>query len=144
MIWWICTVNVKVEKPTPAVIVLAQLDQRSFEEFSGRFRWSLDFTVYPKPAAVGAEEATSPTGELVAPTQPPPPVEALGSAIHSSLWDRSVKMEVHLPRAGEYVVQVRIDRSQKRGKDWLSENAGSWSGRKYARKYAECILSQSM
>ncbi|KAG8882798.1 hypothetical protein FRB97_007732 [Tulasnella sp. 331] len=137
--------NIKVDKPTPAVIVLAQLDGRYFEEFSGCYRWSLDFTVYPKPAPMeGAEKADSPTGELIAPTQPPPPTEALGSAIHSSFWDRSVKMEVQLPQAGEYVVQVRIDRSLKRDKDWLSENASNWSGRKYARKYTEYVLSQSI
>ncbi|KAG9022453.1 hypothetical protein FRB95_014777 [Tulasnella sp. JGI-2019a] len=136
--------SIKVDKPTPAVIVLAQLDQRYFEEFSGHYRWSLDFAIYAKPAPTSGSGKASPTGEVMAPTQPPVAAESLGSAIHSSLWDRSVKMEVKLPRAGEYVVQVRIDRSQKRNKDFLQENASQWSGRKYARKYAEYVQSRSI
>ncbi|KAG9021533.1 hypothetical protein FRB95_001964 [Tulasnella sp. JGI-2019a] len=137
--------SIKVDRPTPAVIVLAQLDERYFDEFSGHYRWSLDFTVYAKPAPTSeTRKSTSPTGEVMAPTQPPVPAESLGSAIHSSLWDRSVKMEVNLPRAGEYVVQVRIDRDQARSKDYLTENASQWSGRKYARKYADYVASRSI
>lgn len=116
-------VIVKVEKPTPAVIVLAQLDGRYSEEFSGHYRWSLDFAVFPKSFE---------------------PREPLGGSIHSNLWSRSVKMEVDLPHAGEYVVHVRLDRSLKRSKSWLVENASSWSERKYARKYAEYVSGQAI
>lgn len=76
--------------------------------------------------------------------QPVVSEDALGSAIHSSLWDRSVKCEIDLPHAGEYVVHVRLDRSLKRNKDWVTENSSTWSGRKYARKWAEFVMSQSI
>ncbi|KAG8994996.1 hypothetical protein FRB94_009526 [Tulasnella sp. JGI-2019a] len=137
--------SIKVDKPTPAVIVLAQLDSRYFEEFSGQYFWSLNFTVHARPAPTSDDrKAASPIGEVTAPTQPPVLAESLGSAIYSKLWDRSVKMEVMLPRAGEYVVQVRIDRQVKRAKDYLTTNASGWSGRKYARKYAEYVTSRSI
>ncbi|KAG9033675.1 hypothetical protein FRB95_014464 [Tulasnella sp. JGI-2019a] len=136
--------TIKVDKPTPAVIVLAQLDGRYFEEFSGHYRWSLDFTVYSKSPLTAQESSDPAHGQLMSTNQPCISDEALGSAIHSSLWDRSVKCEIDLPHAGEYVVQCRIDRSLKRTKTWLTDNSSNWSGRKYTRKWAEFVMSQSI
>ncbi|KAG8856930.1 hypothetical protein FRB96_006193 [Tulasnella sp. 330] len=114
---------VKVEKPTAAVFVLAQLDIRYFEELSGHYRWSLDFTIFPKSSE---------------------PQEPLAHSIHSNLWSRSVKTEVDLPYAGEYVVHARLDRSSKRSKEWFTENVTTWQGRKYSRKSAEYVLSKAI
>ncbi|KAG9017816.1 hypothetical protein FRB93_004627 [Tulasnella sp. JGI-2019a] len=111
--------TIKVEKPTAAVIVLAQLDGRYFDEFMGHNRWSLDFSLYSKSST-----------------------DPLGCSVHRGFWDRSVKLEAELPEAGEYVAHVRLDRRLHRAKDWLSTTASNWSGRKYARKYTEYVLSQ--
>ncbi|KAG8874197.1 hypothetical protein FRB97_006084 [Tulasnella sp. 331] len=141
----VTAVTIKIEKPTPAVIVLAQLDGRYFEEFSGHYRWSLDFAVYSKAHLTPEESSVDAhPGQLMSTGQPVISDDALGSAIHSCFWDRSVKCEIDLPHAGEYVVHVRLDRSLKRTKDWLSTNSSSWSGRKYARKWAEFVMSQSI
>lgn len=136
-------VTIKVDKPTPAVIVLAQLDGRYFEEFSGEYRWSLDFIVFSK-AHLTSEKSSAGAhhpGQLMSTNQPVVSEDALGSAIHSSLWDRSVKCEIDLPDAGEYVVHVRLDRNLKRT---VKEDTSSWPRRKHARKWAEFVMSQSI
>ena len=105
--WHILTdpdsVTIHVPKDTDAVIVLAQLDRRYFRELSGRYRYNLDFTVYPiengPPDPTSNRQATNP----------------IGSSLHSNMWERSVKMEERL-RAGDYVVQVGP----------LHRSTGSW------------------
>lgn len=70
-------------KDTPAVLVLAQLDDRYFDGLDGDFFWSLDFTLFEENSDV-----------------------PLASSVHSRLWDRSVKLECDSLKAGNYVIQV--------------------------------------
>ena len=76
-------VTINISSPTPAVIVLAQVDTRSFAEIAGPYRWSLEFALYKK-------------GES----------EPIGRSVHDRLYGRSVQMELDLEE-GDYVVHVR-------------------------------------
>ena len=76
-------VTINISSPTPAVIVLAQVDTRSFAEIAGPYRWSLEFALYKK-------------GES----------EPIGRSVHDRLYGRSVQMELDLAE-GDYVVHVR-------------------------------------
>ncbi|KAG8958941.1 hypothetical protein FRC03_008689 [Tulasnella sp. 419] len=112
--------TISVSKPTRAVIVLAQLDTRYFEELASPFRWSLDFAIYKRNED-----------------------EAVASSVHSSLWERSVNAEIDLD-TGEYVVQVRLDRSLRRPKSYFQDNMATWNDRKLSRKQVEYALSNSI
>ncbi|KAG8895227.1 hypothetical protein FRB99_000693, partial [Tulasnella sp. 403] len=120
-------VTIKIAKKTEAVIVLAQLDSRYFDELAGPYRWSLDFALYRQGHH-----------------------EPLGYSYHTTLWDRSVKMETVLD-PGEYVVQVRIDRALKNpptsplpSPAMRLNSEAPWDQRKLSRKRMEMALSQSI
>ncbi|KAG8925816.1 hypothetical protein FRC00_003584, partial [Tulasnella sp. 408] len=78
-------------EPQETVIVLAQRDKRYFRELAGPYLWSMDFVLYKR-------------GEKLPMTR----------SVHSTLWDRSVKLEVKLA-PGRYIihdnlhVQARLD-----------------------------------
>ncbi|KAG8961072.1 hypothetical protein FRC03_005810 [Tulasnella sp. 419] len=115
--------QISIPKATSAIIVLAQLDTRYFDELAGCYMWSLDFTVSKKGDG-----------------------EVLGSSYYSSQDERSVKLEVNLEE-GEYVVHVRLermDRWDKRSKTYITENIGSWDMRKYSKKRVEYTQSHSI
>ena len=77
---------------SPAVIVLAQLDDRYFKELSGSSKFTMDFKLFKR-------------GEK----------HVLVNSSHSTFFGRSVNAELDL-EAGEYVVHVRIDRQPFRSK----------------------------
>lgn len=81
--------TIHIPEDTEAVIVLAQLDTRFFQELSGVELYNLEFTVYPLVEGVSEE----------------PPL-AIGGSLHSSYWKRSVKMETDELKKGDYVVHV--------------------------------------
>ncbi|KAG8903532.1 hypothetical protein FRB99_003163 [Tulasnella sp. 403] len=109
--------TIEVAAATEAVIVLAQLDGRYFQELHGPYRWDLDFTLFKK-------------GDK----------RPIGYSQHSALWGRSVKLERKL-EPGEYTVQVRIDRMRKA--NWKAEDP-NWDERKLERKRTEQTQSQSI
>ncbi|KAG8932277.1 hypothetical protein FRC01_014808 [Tulasnella sp. 417] len=71
--------------PEETVIVLAQRDKRYFRELAGPYLWSMDFVLYRR-------------GEKLPMTR----------SVHSTLWDRSVKLEVKLA-PGRYIIHARLD-----------------------------------
>ncbi|KAG8912874.1 hypothetical protein FRC00_003578 [Tulasnella sp. 408] len=73
------------EEPQETVIVLAQRDKRYFRELAGPYLWSMDFVLYQR-------------GERLPMTR----------SVHSTLWDRSVKLEVKLA-PGRYIIHARLD-----------------------------------
>lgn len=77
---------------SPAIITLAQLDDRYFPELAGSSRFTLDFKLFKK-------------GED----------RVLVNSSHATFFGRSVNAEIDL-EAGEYVVHVRIDRQPFRSK----------------------------
>ncbi|KAF8316151.1 cysteine proteinase [Clavulina sp. PMI_390] len=91
-----------------AVIVLAQLDTRFFNEVSGSSQYQLDFKVFKR-------------GEK----------KIVVNSSSSVLFGRSVNAEVDLEE-GEYVVHVRADRNRFRPSNYVSEStsAGKWNLRK--------------
>ncbi|KZV99799.1 cysteine proteinase [Exidia glandulosa HHB12029] len=109
-----------VSKPTSAVIVLAQLDSRYFSEISGYSYWSLEFVLFKKDES-----------------------EPLAESGHTSLWGRSVNLEIDLDE-GDYVVQVRLDRWRFRQKGYFTQGMSTWDWRKLARVWSEAALSRSI
>lgn len=85
-------VTFKMPVASPAIIVLAQLDDRYFSELSGSSKFTLDFKLFKR-------------GEK----------NVLINSSHSTFFGRSVNAELDL-EAGEYVVHVRIDRQSFRAK----------------------------
>ncbi|KAF8318702.1 cysteine proteinase [Clavulina sp. PMI_390] len=79
-------------KASPAILVLAQLDDRYFSDLSGSSKFTLDFKLFKK-------------GEK----------EVLVNSSHSMFFGRSVNAELDL-EAGDYVVHVRVDRQPFRNK----------------------------
>ncbi|KAG9051260.1 hypothetical protein FS837_010547 [Tulasnella sp. UAMH 9824] len=73
------------QEPQETVIVLAQRDKRYFRELAGPYLWSMDFVLYRR-------------GEKLPMTR----------SVHSTLWDRSVKLEVKLT-PGSYIIHARLD-----------------------------------
>jgi hypothetical protein len=127
-----------VQDDTPAVIVLAKVETRYYQELDGPYQWSLEFCVYEKGATV-----------------------PLVSSVHDTLWSRSVTAEIDL-RAGEYVVhvgsphrpwnaahhlaltKVRLDRRLTKSMNFIQELSPKWNGRKRTRKLTEMALSESI
>jgi hypothetical protein len=79
------SVTISLPAPTRTIIVLSKLDERYFNEISGRSAWSFDFVLFKK-------------GEKV----------ALHSSYHARFGSRSVNLEADL-EAGDYVVHVSHD-----------------------------------
>ncbi|KAF9038122.1 hypothetical protein BJ165DRAFT_1408041 [Panaeolus papilionaceus] len=77
----------EVEKPTKAIIVLSQLDERYFRDLIGTTEWTLDFVVVKE----GEEEP-------------------IAESNHSQFWQRSVNADIEL-EAGKYYVYARLDRT---------------------------------
>ncbi|KAG8951564.1 hypothetical protein FRC04_005850 [Tulasnella sp. 424] len=73
------------EEAKETVIVLAQRDERYFKELAGVYRWSMDFLLYRRDEKV-----------------------PIARSVHSTLWDRSVKLEVKLV-PGRYIIHARLD-----------------------------------
>jgi hypothetical protein len=100
--------------------MLSQLDTRYFTGLESCYRASLDFSIFPLGSST-----------------------AIASSRHNALWDRNVNAEVEL-EAGEYVVQVRIDRKLVKDKDAPIPLACLAATRKLARKKAEMLMSCSI
>lgn len=83
------TGSLGAEGLSETIIVLAQRDTRYFHQLSGPYLWSMDFLLYPR-------------GEDL----------PIARSVHSTLWDRSVKLEILL-EPGEYVVHARLDCKRK-------------------------------
>ncbi|KAJ3822490.1 hypothetical protein F5880DRAFT_668451 [Lentinula raphanica] len=112
-----------LQKASPAMIVLSELDTRFFEEISSRWYWTLDFVVFRK-------------GEK----------EYLAHSAPSRLWCRSVNLELNL-EAGEYVVHVRLDRHNyipARASGFIETQKANWDSRIYARILSERTKAQSI
>jgi hypothetical protein len=77
-------VTITIQENTPAIIVLARADTRSWSDIQGPYAWSFDFTIYRK-------------GEKT----------LLGSSTHDWYYKRSVTLELSLT-PGEYVVHVSL------------------------------------
>jgi hypothetical protein len=75
-------VTIHVDAPTAAVIVLQQLDTRSFKEISGTVEYDFDFVVYKKGSK-----------------------RIYASSTYNTFGSRSRNAEVDL-EAGDYVVHV--------------------------------------
>lgn len=81
-------VTIEITGPTGAegssetIIVLAQRDTRYFRELAGPYLWSMDFLLYVRGKDL-----------------------PIARSVHSTLWDRSVKLEIDLP-PGQYIVHV--------------------------------------
>ncbi|KAJ7113932.1 hypothetical protein C8R44DRAFT_795970 [Mycena epipterygia] len=112
--------TISMAKPSFAMIVLSQLDNRYFSDISGRSRWSLDFVIYKQGGT-----------------------EALAESLHARYFSRSVNLEIQLD-AGEYVVHVRIDRENYRDKDYFETESENWDEQKLARVMTERARSQAI
>lgn len=77
---------------SPAIITLAQLDDRYFSELAGSSRFTLDFKLFKR-------------GEQ----------KVLVNSSRATFYGRSVNAEIDLEE-GDYVVHVRIDREPFRSK----------------------------
>ncbi|QRW14157.1 calpain family cysteine protease [Ceratobasidium sp. AG-Ba] len=115
--------TLSVSEETPAVLVLSQLDSRYFSDISGCYEWALDFVIYKKGA---------------------PADEPYARSTHSVLWRRSVSVELDHLEAGEYVIQVRLDRDKLREKTYFKESVEKWDPRKLSRVWTEACLSKSV
>ncbi|KAG9018188.1 hypothetical protein FRB90_011937 [Tulasnella sp. 427] len=103
----------EADTKSETIIVLAQRDTRYFKEISGPYLWNLDFLLYRN-------------GESI----------PIARSVHSTMWDRSVKLEIDL-EPGRYVVHARLD--CKRRSVNLSASSGDW--RKRHRKQMEQAAS---
>lgn len=83
LLTFILLVTIFLSRPSYAVIVLSQLDDRYFRGLQGRFLWSFDFLLFKK-------------GDT----------EAEGTSSQGRTHMRSVNLEMDL-EAGEYVLHVR-------------------------------------
>lgn len=77
---------------SPAIITLAQLDDRYYHELEGSSLFTLDFKLFKK-------------GEP----------KVLVNSSYATFYGRSVNVEIDLDE-GEYVVHVRVDRHPYRAK----------------------------
>ncbi|KAG8989285.1 hypothetical protein FRB90_002328, partial [Tulasnella sp. 427] len=111
------TFTISVADQTEAVICLAQMDTRYFQELSGMYAYRLDFTLYKK-------------GDTV----------PLGHSEGSQNGRRSVKMQTVLD-AGEYVVQVRIGREKARDEPY---DFSKFNDVKLALKRSDWATSKSI
>ncbi|KAF5372175.1 hypothetical protein D9758_005084 [Tetrapyrgos nigripes] len=109
-----------VSQPTLAVIVLSQIDNRYFNNISGRSHWQFDFVVFKKDQK-----------------------EIVAESSHSRLYARSVNLEINL-EAGDYVVHVRFDRTQYRDANYYSNKASDWDQRTLSRMLTERAAGRSI
>ncbi|KAJ8094825.1 hypothetical protein PM082_010037 [Marasmius tenuissimus] len=109
-------------KSSSAVIVLSQLDERYFDEISGRCHWTFDFVLYKKSEAGHIAESSA-----------------------SRLYSRSVNLEVYL-EAGDYIVHVRLDRRIRsdRPENYYFYKAANWDKRALSRVLTERAKSRSI
>ncbi|CAE6412265.1 unnamed protein product [Rhizoctonia solani] len=115
--------TLNVPATSPAVIVLSRLDERYFEEFSGCWAWSLEFSIYRKGS---------------------PATEPYAISEHTVLWRRNAHVELDQLEAGDYVVHVKLDRDRCRSSDYLQESMGKWNQRKLGQVLAEAGKSHSI
>ncbi|KAK6988179.1 cysteine proteinase [Favolaschia claudopus] len=78
--------TIKIPQTTSAIIVLSQLDSRSFKRISSPFEWMFDFKVFKR-------------GQNL----------PLGESAQNRFFSRSVNLELVLDE-GDYIVHVRFDR----------------------------------
>jgi hypothetical protein len=114
------SVTISVPKATPAVIVLGKINSRGWRELGGMYRWTLDYTIYPRGA-----------------------LEPLCTATPVGVSRRTLSIEVDL-EPGEYVVQVRLDRYLDKTAEEIDEATKSWDPRKLSRKAADKEISESI
>ncbi|KAF8695654.1 Cysteine proteinase, partial [Rhizoctonia solani] len=112
-----------VKEETPAVIVLSQLNDRSFSEISGYSQWTLEFVIYRR-------------GD--------PASEPYASSAHTIFWRRSVNVELGNLEAGEYVVHVRLDRRHIRNRNYFQESVAGWDHRKLSKVWSEACVASSI
>ncbi|KIO31143.1 hypothetical protein M407DRAFT_68340 [Tulasnella calospora MUT 4182] len=93
--------DASAKEPKETVIVLAQRDKRYFKELAGPYLWSMDFVLYRR-------------GDKLPITR----------SVHSTLWDRSVKLEVKLA-PGRYIIHVSGCAFRYRSRQFLRIQAGS-------------------
>ncbi|PVF93390.1 cysteine proteinase [Serendipita vermifera] len=105
--WGDVSFTIHVDAPTPAVIVLQQLDTRSFQEISGTVSYDFDFVVFKKGSK-----------------------RVYASSAYNFFGTRSRNAELNL-EAGDYVVHVRIDSSKNEG--YLDESSETWDSRMLKR-----------
>lgn len=108
-------------KHTFAIIVLSQLDTRYFTEIASIASWTLEFTLAKR-------------GES----------DPIADATPMLLYSRSVNLEIDL-EAGEYVVYVRLDRTNFKEPDYFKKGVDSgWDHRKLSRILTERAKSRSI
>ncbi|CAE6479474.1 unnamed protein product [Rhizoctonia solani] len=112
-----------VKEETPAVIVLSQLNDRSFSEISGYSQWTLEFVIYRR-------------GD--------PASEPYASSAHTIFWRRSVNVELGNLEAGEYIVHVRLDRRHIRNRNYFQESVAGWDHRKLSKVWSEACVASSI
>ncbi|KAF8749246.1 Cysteine proteinase [Rhizoctonia solani] len=112
-----------VKEETPAVIVLSQLNDRSFSEISGYSQWTLEFVIYRR-------------GD--------PASEPYASSAHTIFWRRSVNVELGNLEAGEYIVHVRLDRRHIRDRNYFQESVAGWDHRKLSKVWSEACVASSI
>ncbi|EIM80197.1 cysteine proteinase [Stereum hirsutum FP-91666 SS1] len=115
------TFTFSLSQASNVVVVLAQLDKQYFRGIDPFTSFGLEFVIYRRNET-----------------------DALATSLPHSSWYRSVNVELNLD-AGEYVVQVRIDRLATRNRDEpLPNNFRFDALRKYAYKQAEILKSSSI
>ncbi|KAJ6606943.1 hypothetical protein B0H10DRAFT_2073937, partial [Mycena sp. CBHHK59/15] len=112
--------TITLPKPSFTIIVLSQLDSRYFNDISGRSYWSFDFLLFKRGQ----------TDPLAMSSQP-------------RFYSRSVNLELNLD-AGDYVVHVRLDRSNRREKNYYENAVDNWDQRKLSRVLTARAQSQSI
>ncbi|KAK7018181.1 cysteine proteinase [Favolaschia claudopus] len=111
------TVTIKIPQKTSAIIVLSQLDARSFKRISSPFEWMFDFKVFKRGHNL-----------------------PLGESAQNRFFSRSVNLELVLGE-GDYIVHVRFDR---RPNDDYIKDCNSVDQRKLSRVRMAKAQSQSI
>ncbi|KAK7017783.1 cysteine proteinase [Favolaschia claudopus] len=109
--------TIKIPQKTSAIIVLSQLDARSFKRISSPFEWMFDFKVFKR-------------GQNL----------PLGESAQNRFVSRSVNLELVLDE-GEYIVHVRFDRKPN---DKYIEDCSNVDQRKLSRVRMAKAQSQSI
>jgi hypothetical protein len=109
-----------VPDETPAILVIGRANSRAWRELFGPYNWSFDFALYARGGA-----------------------EPICTASQDILWTRTVTVELAALPAGEYVLQVRLDRTESKPRNFLEEGKLKWDERKLARKWASKAISAS-
>ncbi|PVF93386.1 cysteine proteinase [Serendipita vermifera] len=105
--WGDVSFTIHVDNHTPAVIVLQQLDRRSFREISSTLQYNFDFVVFKKGSK-----------------------KVYAKSAYNFFGNRSRNAEVDL-EPGDYVVHVRIDSNNNA--DYLATPSPTWDSRRLKR-----------